>query len=304
MDIKLLKTFLSVARLKNFSAAARELHTVQPTVSRHISDLESELDVKLFARTTHQVELTPAGEVLLTEAQAILDNDLRVKKLVRQSANSRSESIKIGYLATASSFFLPKMVGQFTKSRANVLTDLKEMNVLQQLNALNKDQIDVAFCRRMSKVDSDLFDIIEIYSDRLMAYLPKNHPLAEREELDLSELKQEKFILFHRTDWIEMYEHIQTLCKESGFTPNIVCHPNNMRHLSTSVSAGLGISIAPQCIQFVAEDDCVCVPIKQINLVLPLYMYVRRQREANAIAEFVELCKQNINQIRSALTQH
>lgn len=68
MDLKTLTTFVTVARLKNFTAAARELHTVQPTVSRHISDLENELQTKLFDRTTHQVDLTPSGERLLPEA--------------------------------------------------------------------------------------------------------------------------------------------------------------------------------------------------------------------------------------------
>ncbi|MFA0724533.1 LysR family transcriptional regulator, partial [Vibrio sp. 10N.222.49.E5] len=50
MDLKTLTTFVTVARLKNFTAAARELHTVQPTVSRHISNLENELQTKLFDR--------------------------------------------------------------------------------------------------------------------------------------------------------------------------------------------------------------------------------------------------------------
>lgn len=72
MDIKTLKSFISVAKYKSFSEAARELHTVQPAISRHISALEIELEVSLFNRNSRAVTITPAGEQLLKDATEIL----------------------------------------------------------------------------------------------------------------------------------------------------------------------------------------------------------------------------------------
>tara|TARA_R110001599_G_scaffold322183_1_gene533141 strand:- start:712 stop:942 length:231 start_codon:yes stop_codon:yes gene_type:complete len=72
VDIKTLKSFISVAKYKSFSEAARELHTVQPAISRHISALEIELEVSLFNRNSRAVTITPAGEQLLKDATEIL----------------------------------------------------------------------------------------------------------------------------------------------------------------------------------------------------------------------------------------
>ena len=72
MDIKTLKSFISVAKHKSFSQAARELNTVQPAVSRHISALEGELGFSLFNRNSRDVVITQAGEQLLKDASNIL----------------------------------------------------------------------------------------------------------------------------------------------------------------------------------------------------------------------------------------
>ncbi|MGF1700910.1 LysR family transcriptional regulator [Photobacterium makurazakiensis] len=301
MDIKTLKTFVTVAKIKNFSAAARELHTVQPTVSRHVSDLESELGVKLFLRTTHQVELTKAGDSLLPEALKIISNDKRVKDLIRQSNDSSEYQINIGYLATASSFFMPKLINSFSASHTNVLTTLHEMTAQEQYEALIENKIDIAFSRRQPKLDGNLFNVEEIYIDRLVAIVPKHHPLSSEKSLSISELRDEKFILFRRAEWTEMYEHILHLFQESGFSPNITFHPDNMRNLVTSVSSGLGISIAPECIKFIAQENCVCIPINEINLILPLYIYYKRTGSNAQLLDLVKTCKEHAPSIQDML---
>ncbi|MCQ1057673.1 LysR family transcriptional regulator [Photobacterium sp. DNB23_23_1] len=301
MDIKTLRTFITVAKLKNFSAAARELHTVQPTVSRHVSELENELGVKLFQRTTHQVELTLAGEMLLPEALNIIANDQRVKTMLGQTTEQGECQINIGYLATACSFFLPTLLSRFTAANPNTQTNLFEMAADEQYQALTENKIDIAFSRRQPKLDGKQFMVETIYSDRLMAILPLNHPFAERHELSLSELRNERFILFQPHEWIEMYEHILLLCQESGFSPKVASHPDNMRHLVTSVSSGLGISIAPRCIKFIAQDNCVCIPITEVNLVLPLYMYYKRQGVAPQLSELVKACQHKVPDIQRML---
>lgn len=263
---------------------------MQPTVSRHVSELENELGVKLFQRTTHQVELTQAGEVLLPEALNIIANDQRVKSLVGQSTEQGECQINIGYLATACSFFLPTLLSNFMATNPNTHANLFEMAADEQYQALTENKIDIAFSRRQPKLDGNQFMVEKIYSDRLMAILPLNHPLAERKALALSELRNERFILFRPNEWTEMYEHVLLLCQENGFSPNITFHPDNMRHLVTSVSSGLGISIAPKCIKFIAQDNCVCVPIDEVNLVLPLYMYYKREGLAPQLSELVKAC--------------
>ncbi|WP_240700815.1 LysR family transcriptional regulator [Vibrio sp. F13] len=147
MDLKTLTTFVTVARLKNFTAAARELHTVQPTVSRHISDLENELQTKLFDRTTHQVDLTPSGERLLPEALHIIENDQRVKSVIKQIDSDEHQEIKVGYLATACSFFLPELINRFRARYTNAQLRLYEMTPAEQIEAMVDNKVDIVFSR-------------------------------------------------------------------------------------------------------------------------------------------------------------
>ncbi|WP_386679742.1 LysR family transcriptional regulator [Loktanella sp. R86503] len=85
MENQTLKTFVTAARLKCFSAAARALNIVQPAISRQISDLEQELGVSLFWGTTREVWITTAGETPLREAAEILAHEERARQLVRQT---------------------------------------------------------------------------------------------------------------------------------------------------------------------------------------------------------------------------
>ncbi|MDR9827297.1 LysR substrate-binding domain-containing protein [Vibrio sp. FNV 38] len=303
MDIKTLNTFVTVARLKNFSAAARELHTVQPTVSRHISDLENELEAKLFDRTTHQVELTPSGARLLPEALKILENDKRVKSLIRQTVVEEASELKIGYLATACTFFLPEILQRFRVQHNNVNAHLYEMTPAQQAMAINESKVDIIFTRESIPIDEKIFASQLIYLDSLVAVLPVNHPLAEKEELDINDLEAERLHLFHRNEWLGVYENIVKMCNENGFSPNIVSNPMNMRHLVTSVSSGLGISVAPRCIKFIAGDTCVCRPIKQISTQLSLMMYYRKNSQNKLITRFVDHCLDNSHEIQALISE-
>lgn len=302
MDIKTLRTFLTVARLKNFSLAAKEINSVQPTVSRHISDLENEIGVKLFHRTTHLVELTAAGQVLYPEAIKIVDNDQRVKQRVVEADRAVDQSIRIGYLATACSFFLPKLIGEHLIDNPTISTQLYEMSVEEQRDALIENNIDLAFTRSLSDIDGALFMAKELYQDEAVVLLPNHHPLADKTELSIAELQDEKFILFKRSSWTEMYDHIHRLCQDNSFSPNVVFHPDNMRHLVTSVSSGLGISIAPRCIKFISTTDCVCIPLKESQLSWPIYIYYRRQQSNQHIENLVQCCLKHSAYIQAQIT--
>lgn len=287
MDLKTLTTFVTVARLKNFTAAARELHTVQPTVSRHIYDLENELETRLFERTTHQVDLTLSGEKLLPEALQIIENDQRVKYLIKQIDADENQEIKVGYLATACTFFLPELINRFRSKHESVQLRLYEMTPAEQIEAMIDNNVDIVFSRSSHHLDDRYFSSYLVYEDGLTALLPQKHSLASKKCIVLEDLYDEKLYLFHRNEWQSVYEKIIRVCRVNGFNPNVVGNPMNMRHLVTIVSSGLGISIVPRCIQFIANDSCVCRPINQIDISLPLTVYFRRGGKSRLVNAFV-----------------
>ena len=94
MELRTLRTFVSVATHRSFSAAARELHTVQPAISRQIADLEAELGVSLLWRNTREVRVTAPGEALLEEAQRMLALEAQARKRVAMAASGQTGTLR------------------------------------------------------------------------------------------------------------------------------------------------------------------------------------------------------------------
>ena len=208
LEIKALRSFVTVATLKNFSSAAKQLHSTQPTVSRQILELEKNVGVKLLMRTTHGVDLTEAGKSLLIEAQQILLNDTKVIAQLREIAGVSIKYINIGYLASACAEFLPRIIKTFSESHPNIKLQLLEMTTQQQLDALQSNKIDIAFARQINDIESPRLIEQQLYTDNMVALVPTHHPLANSPSLLLSQLAQEKMILFKRQDGIELYDQI------------------------------------------------------------------------------------------------
>ena len=290
MEIKTLKSFIAVATLKNFSLAAKQLHSTQPTVSRQISELERNVGVKLLIRTTHGVELTEAGKCLLIEAAEILNNDTKVIEKLREISGVNTKYINIGYLASACAEFLPRMVNIYLKLYPDVKLQLFEMTTPEQFDALQNNKIDIAFSRQL--MDLEQFSLFEqhLYTDKMVAMVPSQHSLANHSSLKLSDLTQEKIILFKRQDAMELYDKIILSCKSNGFIPIITGHAENMRNLITLVASGLGVSIVPEQTRYICSAECKYIPISDLSISLALNMYFKRSSSKRHIRKFTEIC--------------
>ena len=113
MRTEQLRYFLSVARHRNFTEAAREFYLTQPAITHQISALERELDAQLFVRTTRSVSLTRAGELFLEDAKLILDQEARALERLRQLEGSDRMELKIGYLNSPCRHFLPRILADY-----------------------------------------------------------------------------------------------------------------------------------------------------------------------------------------------
>jgi DNA-binding transcriptional LysR family regulator len=289
VEIKALKTFITVAALKNFSAAAKQLYTVQPNVSRQISELEKELDAKLFTRNTREVNLTETGKILLPEAIEIVANNTRVTTLIK-AAQHKQHSLRIGYLASACSTFFPELVSQFRQRYPDIKITIKEMTSKEQLDALLENKIDISFSRPQPLLEEQRFYCSEIYTDTVVAAIPHGHPLATKSPLMFSDLKDENFILFKPEEAMDLHHHIVSNCEKNNFYPNITSHHGNIRSLMTVVSAGLGISFVPTCVEHLGLNGCHFIPMQELTLTMQLNIYHCGATCPDHVTDFVNFC--------------
>jgi len=288
MELKSLKSFVAVATLKNFSAAARELHTVQPAISRHILSLEEELDTALFIRNTRYVKITAAGEQLLKEATEILALVEGAKLRTLKTAKGEIGTLKIGYLPSACLTFLPQLIKKYKSHYPNVEVTLFEMTVSQQITAFEANQIDLGFSRPLPDNLTSNFDSKTIYTDRLTVILPNDHALANKNQLSLYELKDEAFILFNRDEAVSLFDGIISLCQENNFSPNIVGQPKHMQTLLTTVASGLGVGIAPYCTSALFTQGCTFVPISGSSPTILTQLHYKKLLLSPTAKAFIE----------------
>ena len=290
MEIKALKSFVAVATLKNFSAAANQLHSTQPTISRQVLELEKKIGVKLLMRTTHGVDFTEAGKTLLIEAKAILLNNDKVIEKLREISGINTKYIHIGYLASACAEFLPRLIKIFSNQYPNIKIKLLEMTTQEQFEALQNNKIDIGFARQLIDIEQYRLSEQHIYTDRMVALVPSQHLLANKSSLFLSDLTQEKLILFKRQDAVGLYDQIVLSCKNSGFIPMITAHAENMRNLITSVSSGLGVSIVPANTRYICPAECQYIPIADLSITLPINMYFKKTTNKQHVSKFTQVC--------------
>lgn len=298
MEIKTLRSFVAVAINKNFSAAARELNTVQPAISRQIAALEEELGVRLFLRNTREVSLTPAGESLLPDARAILASESAAKDQARRAGQGLTGRLRIGYLSPACFTFIPQLVQAFAAQFPQVEVSLRDMTVRQQLDAFETDRIDVGFSRALPKPYQKDLIAEDIYQDILIAVLPGSHPLAESNSLHLSQLEAESFILFSRHEAAGMFDQIIGVFQQEKIVPTISSQPERMQVLLTEVAAGLGVSIAPACVRNMYTQGCAFVPIIGEKPSIATQLHYRSGELTPTVEAFIKITKENRLDIR------
>ena len=283
MDIKSLSTFVTVARLKSFSKAAQHLHRVQPAISRQIAQLEAQLNVKLFERNTREVRITPAGYVLLEGAEEILQQLERTKRRVIQAGQGLSGELRIGYISSACSAFLPKLISHFRQTHPDITVTLFDMTVQQQLDAFAAQQIDIGFSRAPAN-SSEIaqFQTHTLYEDHLIAVVPDCHPYATQTQIPLSALAKEPFILFKRQEAEGLFEQVIAQCYDKSFFPTIISQPVTMQTVLTEVGSGLGVSVIPACVRSLNRSGCHFLYLSDVESVIPLQVLIPQNPTAVA----------------------
>ncbi|MEP1384022.1 MAG: LysR family transcriptional regulator [Paraglaciecola sp.] len=299
MDIKILSSFIAVSKHKSFSEAAKELHTVQPAISRHISGLENELGVSLFKRNSRDVAITAAGQQLLKDAQEIIALTEQAKIQVQRTHKGQLGTLRIAHLSSACLTFMAKLVRTYKLHYPQVHVVLYEMTATEQIDAFKNQRIDIGFSRPLPNSIQDEFIYHVIYIDKLVAIVNDTHALAAHETIKLSELINEDFIIFNRDEALGLFDETISICKSAGFSPNIVSQPKHMQTLVTEVAAGLGVAIAPNCVSKLYSSACHFLELESVTSEIPVELHYKNS--SATVDAFLEITLKAIPEIRQSM---
>jgi DNA-binding transcriptional LysR family regulator len=246
IELRHLRYFLAVAETLHFSKAAERLGIAQPPLSQQIRKLEQLVGHRLFDRTTRGVKLTLAGQLLADRARTTLEKIHDDLAQVRRLGRGEEGTLTVGFSGSVMFTELPAAIQKFRERYPKVELRLREMVTAAQLPALLEGTLDLAFMR-----DSDPTDGVAtttLVREPFLAILPAAHPLAGKRSLRVSALRGEPFIFFARRMGPLAFDRTMACCEREGFRPNIVQEAPQWPTLIRLVAAGLGVSIAPECV--------------------------------------------------------
>lgn len=244
IEFRHFRYFLAVAEDLHFRKAAERLFISQPGLSRQIKQMEEDLGIQLFVRHNRKVQLTPAGLLLKTELSRTLkdiDNILDSAKLLQEGKQGK---LNFGYVGSAMLEIIPDVLLRFKKEHPNVQFGLKEMDNQKQIDHLLSQKIDIGFVR-LNRAPRGLI-IKPILQETFCLILPKNHPINCANFNDLSQFKNESFILFDPSYSPSYYEKVMQIFDDSNFSPIVTHNTIHAASIYKLVENNFGLSIVPK----------------------------------------------------------
>lgn len=251
MDIRTMQYYLAVVREGTISAAAEALHVAQPSLSRQMKDLEEELGAALFVRGNRKITLTEEGMVLRKRAEEMVRLMQRTEEEISQVKNHVSGSVRIGAGESVSFHYLSRTAASIAKEHPDIRFHITSGDTQDLMDELADGLIDFAVI--FSDVDHALYESIPLPAeDGFGVLMRKDSPLAEKEAIRLSDLKNEPVIVSRASE--------QFFSGMKGYSSlNIVATYNLLYNASLLVEDGLGYAVCFDRLINVTGDSKLCI---------------------------------------------
>ncbi|MEH7237799.1 LysR family transcriptional regulator [Bacillus sp. JJ1562] len=256
MELKDLRYFIEVVDYGSFTKAAVNTYISQPTLSKSIKKLETELKVELFERSTRKLILTDAGEIVYKQATKILGATNELHTLLDDLMNLPTGNIKIGIPPLIGTLFFPTIAGKFGMQHAQVSLELIELGAKRIEHLVDEGQVDVGIV--VNPTDYSKFIVHPFVKEEFMLFTHPTHPLSRDKSVKLEKLENESFILFNQE--FALHNLIIQHCNTAGFSPKIAYVSSQWDLITELVIAQLGITLLPKSIYSKMDET-------QINMI-------------------------------------
>lgn len=305
MELRHLRYFVAVAEEEHMTRAAARLSIQQPPLSQQIRSLEEELGVLLFNRVGKRIELNAAGKLFLSEVREILTHVDEAVERVQRFDLGEEGRMRVGYTSSAAMHELtPGIIRAFRAAHPLIALEIEEGAAHDLLCAVQEERIDAAFVRSPVHHYASL-ECISLIQEKMVVALPTHHRLAAHpgQGLELSQLRDEPFILYRQVNGSGIKEMLIKVCREAGFEPQPVQEVHRMMGAIQLVAAGLGISVVPQSLDSIQPKSVVYRPFRDDSAVtVPLNLAYRSHGDAQAIKRFISLSKSLAQTLLEATT--
>ena len=292
MELRHLRYFVGVAEEQHFGRAAERLRVAQPSLSRQIHDLESEMGFLLFDRLPRGVRLSAAGKLFLSDARRILQDVDEAKRRAERIALGKAGTLRIG-IATAVSWhgLVVDSFREFRRRQPDVELGLHHLLSVHQVEGILSGRLDAGFVANLTPWHKDLAHW-EFAQDRMLLAVPKGHHLTKREGIRLRDLRDMPFVWFPR--WVNpvVYDRMMRACARGGLSaPRIVQEATDRDTNLGLVQCRIGIAWMTESTRWHCPRGIVLLPVVDMNVRLPFSLIWKKDNSSPLLQKFVAQVK-------------
>jgi DNA-binding transcriptional LysR family regulator len=291
MEIRQLSYFVKLSEEENYLNAAEELSVSQSQLSKKIMQMEEELGIQLVDRSKRKICITSAGQIVLDYAEDILvayQSMLRELDALKKTAEPALTIVSLPVLAP---YNIPALLAKFRSVSPGVEVCLKEAEGNLIIPEIVRGNFELGLLRDIY-IDQTQFSFIPVCEDEVIAVVSASHPFASRKVIDVTELRNDRFILPDQQTLLHQY--YLEICQKKGLTPDIAYTSTHTEEILEMVASGMGVSLMMKAVVTYMRKDT----IRYIPLATPAtsrigFAWLRSARLSSRAKQFTEFLKEN-----------
>lgn len=286
-----LQVFISVAELQNFSRAAEAHHMTQPAVSQYIRTLEEQIGSKLLDRNNQYVHPNKAGEVVYHYGKEILGLYNQIQQRVEDLINTANGPLTICASYTFGEYVLPRLIAELKKMYPDIRPTVTIGNTAKIANLVESHQLDIGIVEGHFKNKALIQE--EFAEDSMVVVASSEHPLAQKERVDKSELSRQTWIV--RETGSGTREATEKLFQLWNMSPAHLMHYSSTQPIKESVEAGLGVSLVSKWVvqKELKYGDLTIINADELPLKRTFAFLQQSPFQTKALEVFISLLRRN-----------
>ena len=287
MRIDDMECFRVLAETLNYTNAANRLYMTPSSLTRVIQQMEEELGFLLFDRSRRSVSLTAAGQSFYQNCEEVLARYHAVVENARAALEGNTGCIRFAVNVYYANSVVYDILGSFQSAYPDILLQVSSSNTERMLYSLLEREIDCGVCTGRPADHSIERIVLKKYRDCVV--LSPSHPLADREELSFTELRQERFSVIAHSLAGRGYEEIRAKARAAGFDARVEENADSVSHLLSIVSTGRYITMLSDNYRNLAGDKLRFVPLADEGTVELAFLWKKDSSNpcVKVLADFV-----------------